>query len=144
MVEYQALFEPDPEKSGFVVTFPDFDYGVTQGADAEEALEMAADLLGGLISDRIKEGQPLPERGRSRNKKCRPVRLPAMQSTKAELYSAFLASGIRKAELARRLGISKGNIERLFDLDHNSRLDQLEAAFAAIGKRLSVRIEEAA
>jgi hypothetical protein len=29
-MEYPALFEPSKE-GGFVVTFPDFDWGVTQG-----------------------------------------------------------------------------------------------------------------
>jgi len=47
---------------------------------------------------------------------------------------AFLASGIRKAELARRLGIPKTTVDRLFDLDRHTRLDQIEAAFAALGK----------
>jgi antitoxin HicB len=35
-------------------------------------------------------------------------------------------------------------IDRLVDLRHASRLDQLEAAFRALGKRLSVEIREAA
>jgi antitoxin HicB len=61
-----------------------------------------------------------------------------------ELYDAFLASGMRKAELARRLGSPKSNLDRLFDLNHHSRLDQLEAAFAALNKKLRIDIEDAA
>jgi antitoxin HicB len=57
---------------------------------------------------------------------------------------AFRASGIRKAELARRLGIPKTTIDRLFDFNRHTRLDQLEAAFRVLGKRLSVEIREAA
>jgi antitoxin HicB len=64
--------------------------------------------------------------------------------TKAELYSAFRASGIKKVELARRLGIPKTTVDRLFDLDHHSRLDQIEGAFAALGKRLAVEVQDAA
>ena len=41
MVTYPALFEPDRQAGGFVVTFPDFRYGVTQGDTLEEAAEMA-------------------------------------------------------------------------------------------------------
>lgn len=41
-------------------------------------------------------------------------------------------------------GNPKTVIDRLFDLTHHSRLDQLEAAFAALGKRLAVQIEDAA
>lgn len=53
-------------------------------------------------------------------------------------------SGIRRAELARRLGVPKNTIDRLFDLDRHTRIDQIEAAFAALGKQLSVEIREAA
>src|ERR1035441_7502094 len=48
-----------------------------------------------------------------RGSQYRFVRLSALQGAKAELYMAFLASGMRKAELARRLGIPKTNVDRL-------------------------------
>jgi antitoxin HicB len=67
-----------------------------------------------------------------------------MQAAKVELYRQFRTSGLRKVDLARRIGIPKTVIDRLFDLTHHSRLDQLEAAFAALGKRLAVQIEDAA
>lgn len=63
---------------------------------------------------------------------------------KTELYIAFVASGIRKAELARRLGISKGNVDRLFDIRHSSRIEQLDAAFRAIGKEITFDVRNAA
>jgi antitoxin HicB len=72
------------------------------------------------------------------------IRLPAPHAAKAELYMAFDASGIHKAEMARRMGISKVNVDRLFDLTHHSRLDQIEAAFQALGKELAIEIRDAA
>ena len=57
---------------------------------------------------------------------------------------AFLKSGMRKAELARRLGIPKTTVDRLFDLDNHSRLNRIEAAFAALGKRISLEIRNTA
>ena len=45
MFEYPALFEPDREAGGYVVTFPDFSFGVTQGDTLQEAMIMASDLL---------------------------------------------------------------------------------------------------
>jgi len=47
---------------------------------------------------------------------------PRSQAPKSELYMAFWPPGIRKAELARRLGIPKTTVDRLFDLDHHTRL----------------------
>jgi len=144
MVSYYALFEPDREAGGFVVEFPDFDYGATQGETLREAHEMAEDLLKCLAQEEIRKSKPLPMPAKHRGKRFHLVSLPALQSAKAELYTAFRASGMKKAELARRIGISKTNIERLFDLDHSSRLDQIEAAFRAIGKKLEVTIRNAA
>jgi len=144
MEHYLALFEPDLKAGGYVVTFPDFGYGVTQGETDEEAMDMAQDLLMLTIGDFIREGKQLPTPSRRRGTKFRPVPLPALQSAKVDLYTAFLASGLKKAELARRMGIPKTHIERLFSLQHHSRLNQIETALAALGKRLHVEARDAA
>jgi hypothetical protein len=38
---------------------------------------------------------------------------------------------VSKAELARRVGVSPQQAQRLFDIRHASRLDQIDAALAA-------------
>ncbi|PSJ19663.1 HicB family protein, partial [Halomonas sp. ND22Bw] len=38
----------------------------------------------------------------------------------------------------RRLNWKRESVDRLFRLDHRSRLDQIEAAFNAIGEEVSV------
>jgi antitoxin HicB len=144
MENYLALFEPDSEAGGYVVTFPDFGYGATQGETADEAMEMAQDLLMLTIGDFIRQGKPLPRAGRRRGRNFRPVALPGLQSAKVDLYTAFLESGIKKAELARRMGIPKTHVDRLFSLRHQSRLSQIEAALASLGKRLHVEVRDAA
>jgi antitoxin HicB len=144
MEHYLALFEPDHEAGGYVVTFPDFGYGVTQGETDREAMEMAKDLLMLTIGDYMRESKPLPVPLRRRGAKYRPVPLPALQSAKAELYTAFLNSGLKKAEFARRIGIPKTHIDRLFSLRHHSRFNQIEAAFVALGKRLRIEVRDAA
>jgi antitoxin HicB len=144
MEHYQALFEPDRKAGGYVVTLPDFGYGATQGETDEEAMHMAQDLLMLTIGDYIREGRPLPAPSSRRGAKFRSVPLTALQSAKIDLYSAFLASGLKKAEFARRIGIPKTHIERLFSLRHHSRLDQIEAALASLGKRLHVEVRDAA
>lgn len=144
MEAYLALFEPDRKAGGYVVTFPDFGYGVTQGETDAEAMEMAQDLLMLTIGDYIRESRQLPASRRHRGSKFRPVRLPALQSAKVDLYIAFLESGLTKAEFARRIGIPKTHIERLFSLRHQSQLGQIESGFAALGKRLHVEARNAA
>lgn len=51
---------------------------------------------------------------------------------------------IGKAELARRLHCHLPQIDRLLDLHHGSRLDQIEQALLAVGKRMTISFEDAA
>jgi methyl coenzyme M reductase alpha subunit len=72
------------------------------------------------------------------------IPLPAAHSMKAELYSAFRASRMKKVEFGRRLGIPIAAVDRLFDLANRTSLPQIEAAFAVLGKRLAVEVQDAA
>ena len=142
-MEYPALFEP-AEEGGFVITFPDFGWGITQGETEEEGREMAVAALETMIAEHIRRGEDLPRPTRPRGRKYRMIRLPALQELKAELYAAFRASGMKKAELARRLGIPKTTIDRLFDFNNHTRLEQIEAAFAALNKQLTIGVSDRA
>ena len=142
-LEYPARFEPT-EEGGFVITIPDFGWGVSEGDTEEEAREMAAALLQTLVQQHIRNGEDLPRPTKPRGRKFRMIRLPALQEAKAELYREFLASSIRKAELARRLAVPKTSVDRLFDLRHHSRFDQIEAAFRALGKEIRIQVRDAA
>jgi len=144
MESYLALFEPDPDAGGYVVTLPDFGYGATQGEADEEAMDMAQDMLILTIGDYMREGKDLPVPSRRRGAKYRPVPLPILQSAKVDLYSAFISSGLKKADLARRIGIPRTHVDRLFSLRHQSRFAQIEAAFAVLGKRLKLEVRDAA
>jgi antitoxin HicB len=144
MAAYPALFEPDHEKGGFVVTFPDLPPCITQGDSENEARAMAQDALAMMLSHIIGQGGEIPRPSARRGRKFRQIQLPPMENAKLDLYRAFRASGLRKAELARRMGIQKTNIDLLFDLERPSRFEQIEAAFRALGKRLVISVEEAA
>ncbi len=142
-MEYFALFEPATE-GGYVITFPAFGWGVSQGDTEEEARQMAAALLQTLIEEHIRNGEDLPKQGKPKGRKFRSIRLPALQELKTELYGAFRASGMKKAEFARRLGIPKTTVDRLFDFNNRTRLDQIEAAFAVLNKRLTIGVSHRA
>lgn len=70
--------------------------------------------------------------------------MPALTEAKLGLYTAMRAAGTTKAELGRKLGIHRQQVDRLLDLCHASRIEQIEAALHALGKTLSVEIHEAA
>ena len=73
---YPAEIEQD-EDGRYVVAFPDFGWGATDGATREEALLEAKDLLRELIAATIREGESLPEP--SRAGKRRPLVVPPVQ-----------------------------------------------------------------
>jgi antitoxin HicB len=47
-------------------------------------------------------------------------------------------------ELARRLGWHRTQVDCLFDLNHRSTIEQIDQAPRAIGKRLEIRVADAA
>lgn len=126
-----------------LVDFPDVPEAHTFGEDMEEALMRAGEALESALSAYIELRRDIP--APSKPKRGQPVvSLPALVDAKVRLYSAMRASRIGKAELARRLNCHLPQIDRLLDLNHNSRLDQLEAALRVLGKRLVVSVVDAA
>ena len=140
ILAYPARLKAEPE-GGFTVTFPDFDVGVTYGSTHEEALRQAADLLETIVANYLAEGWDIPVPSAARGRPL--ATLEPLVAMKVALYRAMRAAGVTKAELARRMGIAPQQVQRLFDTNHASRVDQLAAAFAALGRRLVV-IDEAA
>ena len=68
------------------------------------------------------------------------IELPGLESAKIELYRAMRAGHIGKAELARRLHWHLPQVDRVLHVKHGSQLDQMEAAFAALGKKLVLTV----
>ena len=138
MLDYPVILEAQSE-GGFVVTFPDVPEAITQGEDADEALLYAVDALETALSFYVDARKPLPVP--SRAKRGQPtVRPSALECAKLGVYQAMTEQGIKKAELARRLGWHMPQVDRLFDLKHASRFDQIEAAARALGRRIEVGV----
>jgi antitoxin HicB len=143
MYHYPARFELDRPSGSYTVTFPDFDWGVTQGDDLDDAMFMARDLLKIFLEDCIQQRQPLPKPSK-RGRGYRTVSLPALEEAKVVLYAAVREAGLRNADLARRLRQPVAHVDRLLDLRRRSKMDDIEAALRALGKSISIEIRNAA
>ncbi len=131
------LVEQDGE---FIVDFPDISECHTVGDTREEALAQARDALETALSLYMDQKRLLPRASLAMG---RPVVSPsALAALKSELYMAMKEKNVTKAELARRLKVSKVQVQRLCDIMHQSRLDQIEAALTALGKRVLVTTQE--
>ena len=137
MFEYPVTLTLDGDT--VLVTFPDVPEAVTFGADEDEALLQAVDALETALSFYVDARKPLPVASKAKRGQ-RTVRPSALEGAKLGVYRAMTEQGIKKAELARRLGWHMPQVDRLFDLRHASRIDQIEAAARALGRRLEMRV----
>ena len=142
MLRYPATLKRDTNGT-MRVEFPDVPEANTFGEDADEALMQAVDALEGALSMYIEDRRDIPKPSPVQARGKAAI-LPALTEAKLAIDSSMRANRVGKAELARRLNCHLPQVDRLLDLLHASRLDQLEAAFRVLGKRLTVEIREAA
>jgi antitoxin HicB len=141
MLRYRVKFSKDTNGT-ILVDIPAVPQAHTFGEDRAEALARAPEALETALMGYIEDRLDIPESDGALRGNF--VTLPALSEAKLALYQSMRAARVGKAELARRLNCHLPQVDRLLDLRHASRLDQLEAAFRALGKRLSVQIHEAA
>jgi antitoxin HicB len=150
MQTYRAKLTPAAEwgsgETGFVVPFPGWGWGTTQGETKAEALVRAEDALEEMVAAALAGGDPLPVPATTPLAPDeRPVTAGAQIATKVALHEALRASGLSRAELARRLGgLDEKEVRRMLDPRHPTKLARLEAALRALGRRLVVQVRDAA
>lgn len=125
--------------ASYLVDFVDFPDVHSVGDTEEEALREAVDGLITGVEMYMDDRRPVPL-------PCVPfdhhhtVTLPALETAKVLLWNEMLAKKLRKADLARLLNVHQPQVDRLFDLRHSSKVDQVEQAAAALGRRLNVEL----
>lgn len=127
-----------------VASFPDVPEAHTVGNDEAQALARAPDALETALAIYVDERRDLPRQTRPRRGGQGAVALPPLAAAKLAIYQTMRDQDVTQVELARRLGCDPKDVRRLLDLMHRSRLDRLEAALAALGKRLVVEVRDAA
>lgn len=136
MFDYPVILTPDD--GTILVTFPDIPEAITFGADESDALRHAVDALETALSFYIDDRKPLPVPSKIDGLKT--VSPSALESVKLGLYCEMQKQGVKKAELARRLNCHTSQVDRLIDLTHASKFEQLEKALNSLGKRVAVSI----
>ena len=125
------------ENGDVMVRFADVPEAITCGENREEALRMAQDALTVALSSYIDGQLGIPKP--SKPKRGQPVvELSPLTALKIEIYQTMKGKGVSTAAMARRMGRDRSYIKRLLDLSHHSRMDQVEAALLAVGKKLVI------
>lgn len=132
---YPAELIPDDNRT-IRVEFPDVPEANGFGEDEQEALVRARDALETALEFYVERDvdlpKPSPLRGRNG---ITPTPLGALR---LQLYQSMRDQKVNKAELARRLGWHYPQVVRLFDFEHASHVEQLEAGLAAVGRAVVV------
>jgi antitoxin HicB len=141
-VGFNLEIEPDANDT-LLITCPSIPGVVTFAESEADVARWSIDAILTLLQSLMNDGLTVPA-GDAPAKDTTFVRLGVLASLKIELYTACRKAGVSRAELARRLGWHREQVDRLFRLHHASRLDQLEAAARAIGQEIALDVRPAA
>jgi antitoxin HicB len=140
--DYPARLTPE-RGGGFTVRFRDLPEAITCGESREDSVAQGSDCLAEAIACRITDGLEIPPASAPRGREAL-ISLPAPMAAKAALYVAIQETGMSKIQLARRLALDEKEIRRLLDPRHSTRLARIQEVLTALGKRLVMRLENAA
>jgi antitoxin HicB len=118
-----------------VVTFTDIPEAITQGDNREHALEMAKEALEVSMDFYFEDQRAVPMPSKPKRGQV-VVELPLSVMAKVLLLNEMLRQKVRPIELARRIGTTKQEVNRLTDLKHATKIDRIDAALRALGKKL--------
>lgn len=121
-----------------LVTFPDIPEAITQGNNRAHALKMAAEALESAMDFYFEDRRAVPLPSRPKRGQA-VVELPPSVAAKVLLLNEMIRQKVRPAELARRIGTTPQEVNRLTNIRHTTRIDRVDAALRALGKRLIVR-----
>lgn len=136
---YPAVIKPDGD--GWLVTFPDIPEALSAGSSWEEAVSMAKDALVTALDFYFDDKREIPAPSRVRKGQVA-VEVPASVAAKVLLLNEMVKQKVRPADLARRLGTTAQEVSRLTQLSHSTKIDGIELALQALGKRLELRAVE--
>ena len=131
MYTYRAVFTPT-EKGSLLVTYPDVDGAITEGADNLQARAMGSEALGIMLRHHADANGALPAANATDGI---PIEPGLADSLQIAVILAFVEAGIDKGELARRLGRQEVHARRILDPDHTTTIGTLERDLEALGKR---------
>lgn len=141
MYDYAIRFETDTAP-GLAVYCRDLPQLNSYGDDVAHALREAVDAIETTLSIYVDERRAIPEATPPLDGEY-VIRLPAVTVAKIVLWNTMMERDMRKADLRKLLGVHQVQGDRLVDFLHTSKMEQIEAALAALGKRLALSVEAA-
>lgn len=126
-----------PDGDGWMVSFPDLPEALSAGSTWEEAVAMAKDALVTALEFYFDDKREIPQPSRLKKGQV-PIELPASIAAKVLLLNEMVKQKVRPSDLARRLGTTAQEVNRLTQLKHTTKIDGISHALNALGKRLEI------
>ncbi|KQB53764.1 transcriptional regulator [Pseudomonas endophytica] len=141
MYDYAIRFEQD-STPGLAVFCRDLPEVNSYGDDKEHGMREAVDGIESALSLYVEQRRAIPEASAPQPGE-HVIHLPAVTVAKIFLWNEMISRGMRKADLCRLLGLAQTQGDRLVDFLHTSKMEAIEKALAALGKRLEVVVSAA-
>jgi len=134
-MRYPAQFKRLKE-GGYLITFRDIPEAITQSESLEEGVILAQDALRTAMEFYFEDQRavPLPSPCKSNEDL---VTLPASIWAKVLLLNSMIDGQIRQVDLARLMNIKPQQVTRLVNLDHPTKIDEIQRAIECTGRRLN-------
>ncbi|ANI31350.1 antitoxin HicB [Yersinia entomophaga] len=141
MFSYPASYLFDETSGEYQIHFRDFPEVQSVTYSIEDVELEAQDSLKTAIAVEMEERRSIPAPSMPEDNEFS-VHLPILVTLKAELHNGMIASGTRKADLARKLGLNAAQMERLLDVDYASKVEALEQALYLLGYEAHVVVRK--
>lgn len=105
----------------------------------EDIAKEALDALETTFILYIEDRKPIPLPSEKRDGEVT-IDLPIRFDFKINLYNEALQQNVTKAEMARRMNLTQKQVDRIWSLNHSTKLETLEQAFFALSRRISSNI----
>ncbi|MCL2298024.1 MAG: type II toxin-antitoxin system HicB family antitoxin [Proteobacteria bacterium] len=139
-MRYPVMIEKDGD--GWLAKFPDIPEALAGGDTYEEALSEAAGTLPVAMEFYFEDRRPVPAPSKAKAGQAT-VELPPSVAAKVLLLNEMLRQNVTNADLARRVGMTRQEVQRIVDLGHSTKIDMIGKALAALGKHLDFKLTAA-
>lgn len=130
---YPAKFEVQDDGC-YVVSFRDIPEALTQGYSLDEAKEQALDALITAFDFYFEDSRAIPAPSEAQEGE-QLIELPISVWSKVLLLNTMLEQNVSQSDLAKRLGKTRQEMQRVIDLNHSTKIDTVVEALKQLGKQ---------
>lgn len=143
MFNYAVKLEHDPDTKSWIATCRDLPLFNSVGDSVDDVLLESVDGAIVALSIEIDARRPIPAASQPEEGEY-VIHLPVLVVMKAALHNAMIATGTRKSDLARSMGMKGPQIDRLLDVCHSSKVETVELALQQLNRTVQISVNKVA